>query len=192
MRLKIACGRVLFLNKLISPLNIRRFHIKKKSGFLTFFGKSKGPTQTAAGNRKTELRGQCSSLPRGSCHNPNMIKDPLPLPLWATAQLHKTLTRHAVPSFGSMLTWLPSSWDASIRCASLMGIGKQSFRIQFKCPWLHETNSGISGKTNQALFEALEHFLVLGLSNLFSHVHSQCWAPSEKLIMLWSFLKTKI
>lgn len=120
-----------------------------------------------------------------------MIKDPLPLPPWATAQLHKTLIRHAVPSFGSMLTWLPFSWDASIRRDSLMGIGKQSFRIKFKCPWLHETNSGISGKTNQALFEALEHFLVLGLLNLFSHVHSQCWSPSEKLIMLWSFLKTK-
>lgn len=133
MRLKIAGGYVLFLIELISPLTIRSFHIKK-IWISDYFGFWENPTHTAAGNRKAELSGHCRLLPQGSCHNPNMIKDPLPLPQWSHAQLRKTQTCHAGPRFGSMLTWLPSPWDASVHRASLMGRCKQSFQDSVQMP----------------------------------------------------------
>lgn len=44
-------------------------------------------------------------------------------------------------------------------------------------------NSDSPGRTNQALFKALEHFLVLVLLNFFSHVYTHCWAHSKQSIM---------
>ena len=90
--------------------------------FFFFFGKSKAQTCTAASNRKAELRGD-----RGSCSWWTKAYDQIPLPRW------KPVWTMPFPHI-HVLTWLPSSWAASLCLASSMGIGNLSFRMPVQMP----------------------------------------------------------
>lgn len=85
-----------------------------KYGLLTPFGKLKVQTYTGAGNRRKKkgLKGDCSSLPGRSCHNPELVKDLLCL--WPHAQLHKTLTSHYSVPFSCVSAFPPPGITPSV------------------------------------------------------------------------------
>lgn len=101
---------------------------------------------TGEKKKKKGLKGDCSSLPGRSCHNPELIKDLLCL--WPHAQLHKTLTSHYSVPFSCVCALPPPGITPSVLSIWWVYIIFFQDSVQmYLAPWRidHEVNSDTPG-----------------------------------------------